>query len=81
MWRERRLNRRLLTDITSERQAEGAKGSAVGEPVEREYATESKRGETIETPGCVRDGMRVSLRVLEGESGGCGVSEGVIDAY
>ena len=31
MWRERRLNRRLLTDVTSERQAESAKGSAVGE--------------------------------------------------
>ena len=31
MWRERRLNRRLLTDVTSERQTESAKGSAVGE--------------------------------------------------
>ena len=31
MWRERRLNRRLLTDMTSERQAEGAKGSGVGD--------------------------------------------------
>ena len=31
LWRERRLNRRLLTDMTSERQAGGAEGSGVGE--------------------------------------------------
>ena len=67
----------------SQRAGFSTQGTEGGQAVEREYAAECKQGETIETPGCVRDGMRVSLRVLEGRWGRwvCGVSEGLIDAY